>query len=300
MGIRGSLETFSLPELFQIIGSGQKSGRLRFTPHTKLDDPQNKTTFELWFKRGFFVTIINSNQYQDLIAKIQEKAWIDAMVLVKNKYLCPADKPFGTYLKENNLLTEAQREWLFDQQISQVYKLFKIKDGSFNFEEIDQSNKIASDGEGFPVREMTGKKRKITELSLAAMRNLSDWSRFVEDIPRAEMGLQQVAKGYDIHLTSLEKHLWSSANGSISLKKLAQQKEVDLQTLQRTALSMIFAGLVEEMTVVSPAEQFISNSSGGLRPAFANGNNIAVKSKAKPKASKSLISNLVSFLKDNF
>jgi len=300
MSIKGSLETFSLPELFQILGSGRKSGRLKFTPHIKLDDPQKNTTFELWFKRGFFVSITNSNQYQALIEKIQDKAWIDSIVLVKNKYLCPANKPLGTYLKEMNLLNETQREWLFDQQISQVYKLFKIKDGSFHFEEINQNNQIASDGEGFPVKEMTGKKRRATELSLVAMRNFSDWSRFVEDIPPVEMGLRQVAKGCDIQFTSLEKHIWSSANGSISLKKLAKQKEVDLKALQKTALSMIFAGLVEEITVVSPAEQFISNSSEELRPNFANGINIAANSKAKPKASKSLISNLVSFLKDNF
>lgn len=300
MSIRGSLETFSLPELFQIIGSGKKSGRLQFTPHTELDDPQDNTTFKLWFKKGYFIAITNSSQYQALIEKIQEKNWIDSMVLVKNKYLCPANKAFGTYLKENNLLNEAQREWLFDQQISQVYKLFKIKDGSFNLEEINEKNKIASDGEEFPVKEMTGKKRKIIELSLAAMRNFSDWARFAEDIPPAETGLRKVASSCDLQLTSLEKHIWNSANGSISLKKLAKQKEVDLQAVQRTTLSMIFAGLVEETRVVSPAEQFISNPTRNLSPAFAGGDNVALKSKTKSKASKSLISNLVSFLKDNF
>ena len=308
MSIRGSLKTFSLPELFQIIGSGRKSGRLKLSPSIKFDvspsikfdDLHINATFELWFKRGYFVAITNSYQYQALIEKIQENAWIDSRVLVKNKYLCTADQPFGEYLQEKNLINEVQLESLFNQQIDQVYKLFHIKDGSFKFEEVNQKNKIASDGETFPTKEMTGKQRKVMELSLVAMRDFSDWSRFADDIPQADMGLRKLAKSCKIKLTSLEQYIWSSANGSISLKKLAKQKKVDLKTLQYTALSMIFSGLVEELPVVKSAEQFISNSPEKLRPNLVGVRNTAVKSKAKIKVSNSLINNLVSFLKDNF
>ena len=70
MSIRGSLETFSLPELLQIIGSGNKSGRLTlltFTPpNCKNKDLQLNASFELWFERGNFVTIVNSLKYQAL------------------------------------------------------------------------------------------------------------------------------------------------------------------------------------------------------------------------------------------
>jgi len=303
MSIQGSLEAFSLPELFQIIGSGRKSGRLQFTPGPQswdFDDLKNNSTFELWFKRGYFIAITNSFQYQALIENIQNNDWIDSRVLVRTKYLCPTEQPFGTYLQEKNLLNEIQIESLFNQQIDQVYKLFNVKDASFKFEELNQNNQIASDGKTFPMKEMTGKQRKVMKISLPAMRDFSDWARFAKEIPQTDMGLRKLVKNCNIKLTALEQYIWSAANGSISLKKLAKQKEVDLKTLQYTALSMIFAGLVEEIPVVKPAEKFISTSSEKIRKDLVESSNTAVKSKTKTKVSKSLINNLVSFLKDNF
>jgi len=300
MSIRSSLESFSLPELFQIIGSGRKSGRLTFTPNFKNNNLSFNTTFELWFKEGNFVAIVNYSKYQALIDNIQNNAWIDSRVLVKAKYSCPANKPFGIYIQEENLLDELQIDLLFAQQINEVKQLFAVKHGWFNFEEVNQKNQITRDGETFPWKEMTGKQKMVTELSFEVMRDFSDWSRFAEDIPSADAGLQKLAPSWDIQLTNIEQNLWDMANGSISLKKIAKQQGFDLKTLQYTTLSMIFAGLVEEVPVVHPSQEFTSSSLEREHFNLREENNIAVKTKTKTTISDSLINNLVSFLKDKF
>lgn len=70
MAIQGSLETFSLPELCQIIESGYKTGRLIFNPGLKNANSDFKQTFELWFDQGNFITIINALKQQFLLTEI--------------------------------------------------------------------------------------------------------------------------------------------------------------------------------------------------------------------------------------
>lgn len=299
MSIRGSLETLSLPELLQIIGTGNKSGRLTFNPSHKNNDDSLKASFELWFKNGDFITIVNSLKYQALIEKIQKKAWIDSQVLVKTKYSCPKNKPLGTYLQEKKLLEQPQLDLLFTKQIIETNKLFNVQHAWFKFEEVDPKHKIVKDGETFPWMEMTGNHKQATELSLEAMRDLSDWSRFTEEMPPEDMGLQKVIPSCNIQLTHIEQNLWDMADGLKSLKKIAQEQARDLKTVQYTALSMIFAGLVEEVPVIS-TQGFPASFSTKEQLNLRAENNTGVQTKSKTKVSNSLINNLVKFFKDNF
>lgn len=299
MSMRGSLETFSLPELFQIIGLGNKSGRLSFSPKPENNDIQLNTTFELWFERGNFVAIVNTLKYQGLIEMIQENVWVESRTLVKSKYLCPPNKSFGNYLKEQKLLDISQINSLYVQQLNKTKKLFNVKSARFKFEEINDKNKIASDGETFPWTEMTGISKQAVELSLEAMRDFSNWSRFAEEIPPAYMGLKKLVPSCDIELIHMEQHLWDMADGLISLQKIAEKREFDLLTVQRTALSMIFAGIVEEVPVIS-TKKISSSMPKRKQLNHREANNLAVTTETKAKISRSLINNLVSFLKENF
>jgi hypothetical protein len=304
MTISGSLETFSLPELFQIIDSGHKSGKLIFKPDIEIKDINSDLhgTFELWFDRGNFVTIINSLKYQSLIDEIQTNTWVSSKLLVKSKYSCPKNTPFGNYLQEQNFITQSQIDSLFKAQVDTVCKLFNISSAQFKFEELDHDNKIPSDGELLPYKEMTGKQKKASELTLEGMRILLNWSHFAEELPAKDMGLQKLVNHHDSQFTTLENHLWNAANGSISLNKIALTNGFSIEEVQQAALAMIFIGLVEEVLVTNQVLNAQTAYKYELtnQPVFAEPGNIAIKTKNKSKVSNSLINNLVSFLRNNF
>lgn len=299
MAIQGSLETFSLPELCQIIESGYKTGRLTFNPGLKHENADLKQTFELWFERGNFIAIINSLKHQFLLAEIQDNNWFDAQSSVKIKSSCPPNLAFGAYLQKQNILSSSQIDSLFEGQIYEFIKLFNIDLAWFKFEEVDDQGIIPSDGKAFPWQEMTGRQKKATELSLTAMRNFSNWSRFAADMPTDDCGLQKLVTSHDLQLSSLEEHLWRTANGSTSLKIIAQKMRISREKVQQTALSMIFVGLVEEVSITDlPMD--IDTAVLAKQTSFIEQSNVAIKTRTKLKVSNSLINNLVSFLRNNF
>ena len=299
MAIQGSLESFSLPELCQIIESGYKTGRLTFNPGLKNENADLKQTFELWFERGNFITIINSLKQQFLLTEIKDNYWVDAQSLVRIKSSCPQNQAFGVYLQQQNILSSSQIDSLFEGQIYEFIKLFNIDRACFKFEEVDNQGVIPSDGKAFPWQEMTGRQKKATELSLTAMRNFLNWSRFVADMPSNDCGLQKLVTSHDLQLSSLEEYLWQTANASTSLKIIAQKMGISVEKVQQTALSMIFVGLVEEVPVTDPSMD-IDTAVLAKKTAFIEQSNVAIKTRNKVKVSNSLINNLVSFLRNNF
>lgn len=302
MTISGFLETFSLPELFQIIDLGKKSGRLLFEPMSNNDSVEMKGTFELWFDRGCFVSITNSLSNRSLITgEIENSSWDNGKVLLKAKHNCPSNKALGECLLEENVISEAKIDSLFESQVDTVSKLFNVSSAKFKFEELNSSNKIPIDGVQFPYKQMTGKQKKASVISLEAMRKFSDWSRFAEEMPAGDMGLQQLtAPPKDVQLVFLENYLWNIADRSTSLKEVANKIGISLEEVQQTALSMIFAGLVEEMPVVKAKTKTFNASQFAKEPAFAGGGNVAVSSKDKSQVSKSLVNNLLGFLRNKF
>ena len=300
MTIQGSLETFSLPELFQIIESGSKSGRLTFKPEPHTADSSLEVAFELWFDKGSFVTIVNPLKQQFLTSKTINRGWIDIKVLIDNKVHCPPNRSIGKYLSEQNLLDKEQIDSLFKAQIEEVIKLFKIDRAWFKFEELNASNKIPNDNADFPWEEMTGQQKKARELSLEAIRNIPPSSRFIAEIPPGHCGLQRLVNHCNLQFDTLEKYLCNMADGSISLRKIAREMEVSIDKVQTTALSMILAGLVEQVPVISTDFNIPVNATYNPSPAFAEPRNQPAKTKGKSKVSNSLLKNLTNFLKNNF
>lgn len=300
MPITGSLETFSLPELFQIIESGGKTGRLSFKPGLKKADVSRKKTWKLWFKKGHFIGITNPLKDQSLTDKILAHEWVETKSLVRAKYSCPDKKDLGSYLQEQSILNSSQIDLLFNIQLDESIKLFDVESGRFKFEDLNNISKTVGDGETFPWKEMTGRQKKATELSLEAMRSVSNWSRFAEDMPLAECGLQRLVDSHNLKLNFLESYLWNMADLSISLKKIAHNQAIDLEVIQQTALSMIFAGLVEEVPVQNAAFNVETSTKFRQKEVLAGGPNFGTKARTKSKVSHSLIENLVGFLRNNF
>ena len=300
MTIKGSLETFSLPELFQIIDSGKKSGRLTFKPKSKGLSAGSQEVFEIWFDGGNFITVTSSFKQQFFNSKIINKGWIDIKELIQYQHDCPPNTAFGRYLQQESFLKRSQIDLLFKAQTRDVIKLFNVDSASFEFEEVNSKKIIPSDNKAFPWEEMTGQKVPAQELSLEAMRSLSDWSRFLEDMPLNQSGLQRLINHCNLQFNSLERYLCDTADGSISLKKISNEMNISIEQVQKTALSMIMAGMLEEVPVMS-SNVALSNNAKDLQFSDSyRSDKTSTRNRGKSKASNSLLKNLTNFLKKNF
>jgi len=145
MSITGALADFSLPEIFQFIDKGHKSGLL--TLRTFSNSQAASPIYYLWVNQGRIVAAANQSNEQGLIALINQYQWVSNHVVNKLAQFCPSNKPLGLYLRSQGVLQVEQIEHLFQVQIvQQVCCLFELKDGLFEFEQ-----NVAT-----PMREMTG------------------------------------------------------------------------------------------------------------------------------------------------
>ena len=134
MSITGSLTDFSLPEIFQFIEKGHKTGLL--TLRTLPDSHSPSSVHYLWMNQGRLVAAANQLNEQGLISLINQYQWVSQRVVTKLAQFCPSSKPLGLYLRSQGALQVEHLEHLFQVQvIKQVCAIFELKDAHFIFEQ---------------------------------------------------------------------------------------------------------------------------------------------------------------------
>ena len=145
MSITGALTDFSLPEIFQFVEKGHKTGLL--TLRTLPESTTRTSVHYLWVNQGRIVAAANQLNEQGLISLINQYPWVSQRVVTKLSQFCPANKPLGLYLRSQGALQVEHLEHLFQVQIiQQTCAIFQLKDAHFIFDQ----NVPA------PIREMTG------------------------------------------------------------------------------------------------------------------------------------------------
>ncbi len=163
MSITGFTSDFSLPEIFQFIEKGRKTGllTLRALPKSQATHP----VYYIWVSQGRVVAAANRLDQQGLVSLIEQHQVVSDRVLDKLvHWCCPLDVPLGLYLKNQGVLQTEQLQELFKLQVlQQVGILFKFKEAEFKF---DQNVFI-------PTREMTGLSIEAGALSALAYPTIS-------------------------------------------------------------------------------------------------------------------------------
>ena len=285
MAITSCLSEFSLPELFQFLDQGSKTGllTLRFQP-----DPHNqeKRVRHALIHQGRIVAVTNRLDHQCLLAMICQRGWISPEVLRDQVNKCPANIPIGLYLKTQGFLQPEQLRLLFHAQVLQpVCALFRLRDAQFKFD-----SKAT-----LPTTEMTGLSLSATEATLMGLRVLRDWRSLADKLPEPTSALSRVVVGKrHLRLDSLEGRVWQTANGSIPLNALAGQFKQPIEIIQQTAFRLISVGLVAEVPTIAPSrarpsgEDVLESVSIATNPTKEN-NNQAL--------SNSFMQNLLGFLR---
>ncbi len=244
MAITSCLAEFSLPELFQFLDQGSKTGLLTLRFQPDIHSPEKRIRHAL-LHQGRIVAVTNRLNHQCLLAMICQRGWISPEALREQVNRCPANMPIGLYLKTQGFLQPEQLRLLFHAQVlQQICGLFRLKDARFKFD-----SKAT-----LPTTEMTGLSLSATEATLMGLRVLRDWRALADKLPEPTSALSKMVLGKrHLRLDSLEGRVWQSANGSVPLNLIATQFRQPIETVQQTAFRLISVGLVAEVPLIAPS-----------------------------------------------
>jgi hypothetical protein len=280
MAVTGYLAEFSLAEIFQLLEQGRKTGLLSICRLAEAQD-QARQNHYIWFTQGRVVAAANALDQQGLIALISRRDWLGDRAATRLAQSCPANTPIGLCLKAQGLLQAEQLKLLFYAQVMrQVCALFELKDGWFQF-----------DGKApIPLAEMTGLNAPATEVTLAGLRALRDWSALHDKLPDPDSALLSTIDGKpQLKINPSEWQIWEFTNGTVSLKTIADQLRLPVETVQQIAFRLIVVGLAEELPLVAASTSAVCHTADlpsaiGQDPESTN-------------VSPSFLKNLVGFLK---
>lgn len=308
MSIKGFLESYSLPELFRLLDSGCKSGKLivEITPDSS---SLPKQTYYIWFYKGRLVAITKPHEEQRTLTNIRSKGWLSDRVIEKLLPLCPDGRPLGTYFKSIGALSEKQLNEMFEVDLKQVLNLFEVDSGRFefeNFSDLEQTKVLKK----MPCSEMTGISLRGTEVALSALRRTKNWDKFNHQLPDNSSGLQRLTPKSQYRLVSLEQQLWQYSDSVTAIREIAKRvKNSDLE-VKRAAFRLMMAGLVEEVpqanlrvNVVNISSFATKTTAGTTATAtttakkVVNGNGHKPSSSQHPTTNPSLIKSFMAFLR---
>ena len=302
MSVIGHLSEFSLAELFQFLEQGNKTGLLTISHPTNINHPKEthfgaQPNHLIWFRQGRIVAAANRPDHKGLLNLIEKRGWLGEKAVYRLASLCRADSPVGLCFKSQGLLDAEQLKRLFYVQVmQQVCELFTLKDAQFNF------NAAAP----IPNEEMTGLSAPATEVTLAGLRALKDWTALADKLPAPESAVISVIEGNPtLRLKQVEWQLWEFTDGTAPLTTIAKQMQLSVEKVQRIAFRLTMVGLVEEMPLLMPVPDLTemdlsehSDYSNSGRAKHSNSQNTEpTKAATGLPVSQSFLQNLVQFLK---
>src|ERR671933_498574 len=279
MSITGHLSDFSLPEIFQLLDKGHKTGLL--TLRAENLGQQKPEAHYIWVYQGRIVAAANRLDHQGLVSLIDQRQWVSDRVFDKLvHWCCPINEPLGLYLKNQGVLQAKQLKRLFQFQVlSGVCALLQFKEAEFKFEP----------NVPIPTREMTGLSVLATEAVLVGLRVLRNWDALADKLPDPNGGLVSIIAGQPQYgLDTLEWQVWEYTKGTMSLGAIARQLRLPVEKVQQVAFRLIIIGLAEEVPLLVgtlPSQE--------VEPLPAQ----LIEEGEKPNVSPSFVQSLVGFLR---
>lgn len=260
MSITGYLSEFSVPEIFQFVEEGKKSGLLTIGTSSIPYSPEGEKYY-VWFNQSQLLAASKQLENKGLLSLIQQRKWLtpENVAKVERTYLQGAytaqqtksiNMPMGLYLKSEGLLQAEQLKLLFQAQvIQQIGEMFSLPKGWFSFKE-----QVAPS-----VAEMTGLNYPSQDAVLAGLRSLKDWSALQEKLPDPNSALLSIVKGKpQFQLSQVEWQVWEFTRGNISLKEIAKQLNLSIDKVQQIAFRFIMTDLAEESAIIdTPAAKTV-------------------------------------------
>jgi hypothetical protein len=242
MAITGYLAEFSLAEMFQFLEQGCKTGLLNICTLSG-SGTEGQQNHYIWFNQGRIVAAADSLNQQGLVSMIGQRGWLGDRAASRLAQTCTIGTPMGLCLKAQGALTAEQLKLLFYSQVMrQVCALFELGDAWFQFDA-----KVP-----LPSGEMTGLSAPATEVTLAGLRALKDWSALADKLPEPTSALVSIVDGKpQLRLNQVEWQVWEFTNGTVSLNAIANQLRLPIEKIQQVAFRLIVSALAEEIPLIA-------------------------------------------------
>ncbi|MEM6398949.1 MAG: DUF4388 domain-containing protein [Cyanobacteria bacterium P01_D01_bin.116] len=241
MAFTGYLSKFSLPEIFEFLEQGYKTGLLSIRA-LKMEQTQQAQSHYIWLRQGRIVAAANNLDNQGLASMINRRGWVSKNSTIERFEASGGKMAMGLCLKSQGLITAEQLTLLFRAQImGQVAPLFELENGKFDF---DFQASI-------PAAEMTGLSMLTTEATIKGLRSLRNWSALTTKLPDPTSGISKKTLILSqLQLDAQESRIWEYANGRISLNEIATRLLIPIEKVRQIAFRLIVSNLAEEAFIV--------------------------------------------------
>jgi hypothetical protein len=215
MTLTGYLSKYSLPEVFNFVHQGNRTGLLSISPDINPIKPPTYSHY-LWFETGRIVAVSTVLDRQGLLNAISQRNLIAAEKI-------------------------EQLKLLFNSQVTAIAcKLFEMGNGRFHFDPCILPY----------AAEMTGISSPAQEVGLLALRSLRNWNNLKDKLPNPNYALQRLSlKSPNFRLDSHELMLWGLADGETPLYRFIASMNLSIESIQKVCFRLITFGLVQEIPV---------------------------------------------------
>ena len=246
MSIIRSIDSFSLPELFKLIGNNSRSGRAIVETPISQATTKRGGIYYIWFQNGYLIAISNSLNQKGLIELIAQRKWLNQAIVSRLRKLCPTGVPLGAYLERMKLLNKEQLNLVFQLQLYRVYRLFQLTDGRLRFDDFSElQDRILT----VPWLEMTGHRIEARIASMNALRLMENSPSLSDRLPAPNQILTRLAREPRLKLTTIERRVWDLADSKTCLWEMSEIILRPLQEIQAAAFRLITVGLLEAVFV---------------------------------------------------
>ena len=236
MALRGNLNDFSLPDVFQLVTFSRKTGVLRI----KREDGAEGS---VWFRDGE-VFFAQSNWHTEMLGERLVRAQrITPQALRKGLEIRAAEGPdgrrLGAVLVDEGYIGEPVLAAFVQEQIQEtIFDLMRWDEGEFDFEELPD---IAEEDIGLSI--------SIENVIMEGSRRLDEWSRIKKKIPSMDVVFKMAtAPGegtFEISLKPIEWNLLLLVDGTRSVAEMAHETRRTDFEVARIVYGLFSAGLLE-------------------------------------------------------
>jgi hypothetical protein len=258
VAFEGTLQDFSLADVFRLIASGKKTGTL----HLERDAAKGRVCFREG--RIFFAS---SSEAQDSLGRrlvrahvITDKQLRQALGFQKIQKKEKASRRLGQILIDEGYLDDSVLEAFIQEQISDtLFDLFRWQEGSMRFE---------SDDAG--AEEDIGISAAVETVIAEAASRLEQWNRIGTRIPSVETPFVMAAgpgeNPAEIHIKPHEWMLLCFMHGGSGIRELAEMTGYSYFETGRVLYDMLATGLVQSLEGADTTENLARAAEVGASP----------------------------------
>lgn len=233
LDLQGSIEKFTLPEIFQLIAASRKSGTLGIQ--------KDESIVMIYFRNGEIIYGYGPRQTYHLGQLLKERGRLTAEQLeeaVNVQAKTENTRRLGQILIDRNFIDRADLEGVIRRQVEELlYSLLSWQSGSFKFYE-DQ----------FPTEEEITVSLSVENVILEGLRRIDEMNMVREVLPDQKqvytISASQRGRRRAVTMEASEWNVMALVNGQRSLEEICKLSPLDEDETMRQLAHLKLAGII--------------------------------------------------------